>query len=106
MSKPTVNQWREVCKYFSAMLKDYPIFRRSFLNNLGNKGCQLTNVETYRCYLVRAGYLEIAQPGIYKRLKAIPRNLTVRQCYEEAYPKSVAKRLEREKFMTAQACLS
>lgn len=52
---------------------------------------QASYLDTTRCYLVNAGYLIDEEPGVYRKLKPIPKGLNSTQLKQEAYPKKTKK---------------
>jgi hypothetical protein len=44
-----------------------------------------TLLDTYRCYLQRAGYLLGVKPGVYAVMRTIPDSLTLAKVQKEAY---------------------
>ena len=77
--------WNQVKTFFRQ--KHGKFLRRDFLNWLQQNGIHKTYAcdVTYRCYLCRAGYLDIVYPGVYIRKKTIPENLTLSQVIKQAY---------------------
>lgn len=43
--------------------------------------------DTMALYLVRAGFLAKPEPGVYRKQKIIPKDLSITRCYKLAYPK-------------------
>ncbi len=43
-------------------------------------------MDTVRCYLENAGYLKNEEPGVYRKMKKIPEDLTLTGLQREAYP--------------------
>lgn len=62
----------------SATLGDF-IFRKNIIH-FG------ASVDNYRNYLTHAGYLETVSPGMYRYMKALPKNMTYGRLVKEAYP--------------------
>jgi len=75
------SKWNYVKEYFSEYNRNSYFLRRDFIKKLG--GGQ--TIETYRTYLTRAGYLEVVDHGVYKKVKNIPKEIKVREVYEKAY---------------------
>jgi hypothetical protein len=83
-----MNGWKFVIKYFRSRGKEV-IKRSEFLADLEPKMPEYNRgtLETYRCYLTRAGYLCSVAPGRYRVHKKIPFNIKVLEVYALAYPK-------------------
>lgn len=58
------------------------------------RGHRQSYLDTVRCYLVRAGYLNDEEPGVYRKLKKIPDGITLTKLQDEAYPQSKSRRTE------------
>lgn len=105
----TENKFKKVIEFFNNVANGEFVTRKMFLEDMttplsirySSQGVQ--PYETYRCYLMRAGYLydptirkkdaplynytKKAFPfGIYFKVKNIPKNITLGQLIKEAYP--------------------
>lgn len=105
----TENKFKKVIEFFNNLANGDFVTRKMFLEDMTttlgrryNMGVQ--PYETYRCYLMRAGYLydptvrKESTPlynyekrsfpfGVYFKVKTIPKNLTLNKLLKEAYPK-------------------
>lgn len=101
-----LTNWNRTKDFFNSK-KSNKIFTRAevlgFHKKLSSslrRNFSLAYLETCRCYLQRAGYLSDVELGVYRKLKPIPKNLTLTTLKREAYPKKltpkqrVAKRRE------------
>ena len=48
-----------------------------------------SSIDSYRLWFTHAGYLTWESRGVYKKAKAIPKNLSSRDLRKEAYPNHV-----------------
>lgn len=39
-----------------------------------------TPIDGYRAHLTRAGFLRVLKPGVYERVKEIPKHITIEEC--------------------------
>ena len=85
------NTWEKVVWFFNLQRELGPAFQRvcrqRFIGDKLFKKDSLTLIETYRCYLTRAGYLKHIGLGLYEITRTIPWTLTSKECYRRAYPK-------------------
>ena len=70
--------WKKIKKFINAHEK----FNRKRLQNHISpfNEISITNMDTYRRFLIRAGYVEQTGRGEYRRIKKIPENLQLRDC--------------------------
>lgn len=93
-----VTNWKRVKEFFNSKTSN-KIFTRAEVLDFRKKMTIKTRrrfsqayLETCRLYLVRAGYLKSIEPGVYRKKKKIPKELTLTQLKKEAYPKSARTR--------------
>lgn len=97
-----VTKW-SIFKGFVNSWRRKEIRRKDLLDGVGGYGeLQLSRelIDTYRLYLVNACYLRHAInhttgrkiPGLYIKVRRIPKNLTLEDCVEMAYPGSKRRR--------------
>lgn len=80
----------EIVRYFNTKNANKIFTRREYFTAMDYRDPRTkeTYLDTVRCYLVRAGYLETVQAGVYRKRKKIPQNLTITALQREAYPKA------------------
>lgn len=79
-------------KAFFNSKKSNKIFTRAeYFMALKDQGLMDSYKDTVRCYLVNAGYLFDEEPGVYRKLKKIPPELSLNALKREAYPKKKHK---------------
>lgn len=72
-----------------------PIFKHPRVTKLTRT--QENTVDSYRCILTTAGYLETVGRGVYKLLKKVPKDLTWDRAVIEAYGYSHCERKKNER---------
>lgn len=86
-----LNTWQKVVTFFN-WRREFGlrrIRRKEYVDHVVFKGCSESLLDTYKLYLLRAGYLKKTTDGFYPA-KKIPKKLTSRECYRRAYSKRVA----------------
>lgn len=76
-----------ITKFFNSKKSNKVFTRAEYFTAVKKAGLKESYRDTLRCYLVRAGYLNNEEPGLYRKMKPIPATLTYTQLYKEAYPK-------------------
>jgi len=74
--------WQHVKNYFNAHNCKSYFLRRDYIFS---SNASVNVLDTYRCYLQKAGYLRKVDIGLYQKIKKIPYNLSVKQVTNEAY---------------------
>lgn len=77
---------QEILNYFNSKKSNKIFTRAEYFAAFKGKLVDRTYLDQIRCYLVRAGYLDNFEHGVYRKLKPIPK-LNYTQLYKEAYPK-------------------
>ena len=92
-----MNGYKTIKKFFNSKNCNKIFTRAEYFMAL--KSCKIrdTYMDTVRCYLVNAGYLKDEEPGVYRKLKKIPDDLTLTKLQDEAYPYSIKSRKEQRR---------
>jgi hypothetical protein len=78
-----------VIKEFFNSKKSNKVFTRAeYFTAMTGYRVKDTYLDTVRRYLCAAGYLHDFEPGVYRKLKPIPKDLTISKLEREAYPKA------------------
>lgn len=87
------NAWQGILDYYNSEKVGSYFLRREFKEkgfnvkkkSGGREELQMAVIDQYGLILRRAGYLQKVDNGVYKKVKAIPKNLTTTQALREAY---------------------
>lgn len=80
--------FKTIIKFFNSKKSNKIFTRNEYFMALKKHNLKDSYKDTVRCYLVNAGYLVDEEPGVYRKLKKIPENITLTKLQEEAYPKT------------------
>lgn len=96
-----MSAFREIINFFNSK-KSNKVFTRaeylSFIKFQTKLVVAPSYLDTVRCYLQNAGYLSNTEDGVYRKLKPIPKDITLTKLQDEAYPKTIKKRQEYRKL--------
>lgn len=90
--------FKTILKFFNSKKSNKVFTRNEYFMALKNEGLQDSYKDTVRCYLQNAGYLSDEEPGVYRKMKPIPQDLTLTRLQDEAYPKTINKRKENRRL--------
>ena len=79
--------FKTILNFFNSKVSNKIFTRAEYFTALKNAKLKDSYKDTVRCYLVNAGYLKDIEPGVYRKLKKIPQDLTLTRLQVEAYPK-------------------
>lgn len=86
--------FQTIVKFFNSKKSNKIFTRAEYFTALKKAGLKDSYKDTVRCYLVNAGYLKDIEAGVYRKLKPIPKDLTISRLEREAYPN--AKRFKKK----------
>lgn len=72
-----MSDWSKAIEFFNSHLR---FTREQYFNYMNSKTKGLCTLDTYRNNLTSAGFLVTVDRGMYKRIKKIPVNLSVKGC--------------------------
>jgi len=108
MKKAKLSHWDIVKRFFDSKVSGKIFTRSEYMNHMTNHGCYKTTVpDTYRNTLERAGYITVPEPGVYRKLKKIPKGLSITKALIEGkdrvkYDSSILK-LKRKQALIRDA---
>lgn len=85
--------FKRILKFFNSKKSNKIFTRAEYFMALKDAGLRQSTMDTVRCYLQNAKYLSDEEPGVYRKLKPIPQNLTYTSLYREAYPPRKTRRV-------------
>lgn len=79
-------QWHCMIEYFNECFHAGKLaLRKEFVAKFGKQFDRYNSIDSYRCMLCNAGYVQTVQLGVYKPVKEIPANLTLSELRKQAY---------------------
>lgn len=79
--------FKKILAFFNSKKSNKVFTRAEYFMAFRKAGLKLSTLETVRCYLQNAKYLNDEEPGVYRKLRPIPQDLTYTKLYKEAYTK-------------------
>lgn len=90
-----MSAFKEIVQFFNSK-KSNKVFTRAEYLMFSTYKCSYvvkdSYLDTVRCYLQNAGYLSNTEDGVYRKLKPIPKDMTLTKLQDEAYPHTIEKR--------------
>ena len=77
-----------IVEFFNSKKSNKLFTRAEYFRALDGHGIADTYLDTVRRYLCAAGYLSDFEPGAYRKVKPIPKDLTISKLERQAYPKA------------------
>jgi hypothetical protein len=90
--------FQTIKNFFNSKVSNKIFTRAEYFQALKKSKLKDSYLDTVRCYFVNAGYLLDEEPGVYRKLKKIPSNLTLTKLQDEAYPDTIQKRNETRRL--------
>lgn len=79
--------FKTIKRFFNSKKSNKIFTRAEYFTAMKPAGLKDSYKDTVRCYLVNAGYLKDIEPGVYRKLKKIPDDISLTKLLAEAYPK-------------------
>ena len=90
--------FRTIIGFFNSKKSNKIFTRNEYFTAVQKAKLKDSYKDTTRRYLTAAGYLKDIEPGVYRKLRPIPKDLTISKLQDEAYPQSVEKRKATRRF--------